>query len=345
MTDVKNDADADPGEFYPEFHTVRRGYDPDEVEQVLDDLYTSLNDAVGVAEARATATATLRAEQQELKDALASAQRRIAELESHPAGGGEASFQSLGARISEILEAATAEAAEITRRATADAQALHDESEASAVTTRAETDHYASDTRVRAEREAGQITEQARSEAAQILDEARVLREHQERADAEAFEKLSSELAERQAKAEADFADETAAHERRIAALSARLDGLTEELAQARGVAQAEIDDLLALATVEAATMTEEAHRLREEAIAGRARVRAQLAEVRARLGDVLASPTGSAEATAEATATSPPVSEADPTAVSADAPRLAVATTPPEQEAEPRGREVSAHR
>ena len=43
MTDAPNSPDE---EYYPEFRTVRRGYDPDEVEQVLDELYTSLNDAV-----------------------------------------------------------------------------------------------------------------------------------------------------------------------------------------------------------------------------------------------------------------------------------------------------------
>ena len=42
MTDAPNTPDE---EYYPEFRTVRRGYDPDEVEQVLDELYTSLNDA------------------------------------------------------------------------------------------------------------------------------------------------------------------------------------------------------------------------------------------------------------------------------------------------------------
>ena len=42
MTDIPN---TPAEEYYPEFRTVRRGYDPDEVEHVLDELYTSLNDA------------------------------------------------------------------------------------------------------------------------------------------------------------------------------------------------------------------------------------------------------------------------------------------------------------
>ena len=42
MTDVPNTPDE---EYFPEFRTVRRGYDPDEVERVLDELYTALNDA------------------------------------------------------------------------------------------------------------------------------------------------------------------------------------------------------------------------------------------------------------------------------------------------------------
>ncbi len=99
---------------YPEFRTVRRGYDPDEVERVLDELYTALDDA-----------APGRTEQ------TAKARRRGASSRSsrqpwpRPSGGSPrsragprrptASFESLGSRISEILAGAAAEAAEITR--------------------------------------------------------------------------------------------------------------------------------------------------------------------------------------------------------------------------------------
>src|SRR6478609_2442437 len=180
MTDAPNDPDE---EYYPEFRTIRRGYDPDEVEQVLDELYTSLNDATRQAEERADQVRAAERGQDELRAALSDAQRRIAELESRPAGG-DASYERVGSRVSEILGAAAAEAAEITRRAHDKAQALHDESEASSVTSRAEANHYASDIRERAGREALGITGNAREEADRILAEARGLREARQRASA-----------------------------------------------------------------------------------------------------------------------------------------------------------------
>ena len=72
--------------------------------------------------------------QEELRAALADAQRRIAEIESRPGTGRDASFETVGSRVSEILGAAAAEAAEITRRAHEKAQTLHDEAEATSVT-------------------------------------------------------------------------------------------------------------------------------------------------------------------------------------------------------------------
>src|SRR4051794_17059240 len=113
MSDASNDEDQ---EYYPEFRTVRRGYDPDEVEGVLDDLYASLNDAVREADAHAARLNAARTEQQQLEVALAVAQRRITELERGPAGGSIA-VANIGSRVDDILSAAAVEAAEISRRA------------------------------------------------------------------------------------------------------------------------------------------------------------------------------------------------------------------------------------
>jgi cell division septum initiation protein DivIVA len=259
-------------EYYPEFRTVRRGYDPDEVEQVLDDLYASLNDAVRDVERQAAAVRAAERSQEELKRDLADAERRIAELQRHPAGGSAPSFENLGSRIGEILQAATAEAAEITRRAREEAQAIHNESEANVVTSRAEVDHYATDIRSQADHEAHEVTARARAEAGRILDDARILREAQQRADLEAYERLAAELAERRNRAEVEFANEAAAHQRRLAALSARVDAVTDELSQEREHAQAE-----------AAALIEEARRYR-------AKVRAQIRATREQLHSVMSS-------------------------------------------------------
>src|SRR4051794_17775528 len=134
MNDASNGEDQ---EYYPEFRTVRRGYDPDEVEAVLDDLYASLNDAVRDVDEHAALLNAARTEQQLLKAALAEAQRRIAELERRPAGGSVALY-NVGSRVDDILSAASVEAAEISRRALDKAQVVHDEAEAVAATRRAE---------------------------------------------------------------------------------------------------------------------------------------------------------------------------------------------------------------
>lgn len=281
MTDPPNSPDE---EYYPEFRTVRRGYDPDEVEQVLDELYTSLNDAVRQAEERADQVRAAERGQDELRAALSDAQRRIAELESRPTGGDDVSFERVGSRVSEILGAAAAEAAEITRRAHANAQALHDESEASSVTSRAEANHYASDIRERAEREALGITGNAREEAERILGDARMRRESQQRADAEAHDRVLADLAERQTQAEGQLASTTVAHEERIASLQAKIDAATRELDTVQERASAQMELLVTQARTDAAAIREDAARIRDEALEHRARVRAQLGEVRERL-------------------------------------------------------------
>ena len=286
MTDVPNTPDE---EYFPEFRTVRRGYDPDEVERVLDELYTALNDAAReVAEQTAKARSAERV-QEELRAALADAQRRIAEIESRPGTGRDSSFETVGSRVSEILGAAAAEAAEITRRAHEKAQILHDEAEATSVTSRAEADHYASDVRERAEREALAITATARTEAERILADARVLRESQQRADTEAYERLAAEQAERQAQADAEFATTSAAHEQRLASLTAEIAAATEELDTVQERASAQMDLLLTDARADATKIRDEAARIRDEALEHRARVRAQLADVRERLARALA--------------------------------------------------------
>jgi cell division septum initiation protein DivIVA len=314
MADAPNDTPDDSDEeYFPEFRTVRRGYDPEQVEDVLDELYTSLSDAVRDAEEHASRLQSAERARDELDSALTEAKHRIAELEKRPAAGG-ASFESLGSRIGDILAAASAEASEITRRAHEEAQALHDESEATAVTTRAETDHYASDVRNRAQKEAKGIKERARAEAERILADAHVLRETQQRADVEAYERLAAELAERQAHAEGEFARATAAQEQRLASLAAQIDGRAQELQSYKDRAEAEAQERLAQARTEAQVIVEEARRIREEAMQDRARVRAQLADVRQRLARAMAAaaPPPAPRPEGNGVAPTPPVQAAD---------------------------------
>ena len=53
MTDAPNDAPNDSDEeYFPEFRTVRRGYDPEQVEEVLDEILRELGVFVHLADER-----------------------------------------------------------------------------------------------------------------------------------------------------------------------------------------------------------------------------------------------------------------------------------------------------
>ena len=252
----------------PAFRSVLRGYDPDDVRVALDELRRSLAEVTREAEEQTERRRSAEQAHDDLQQALAMAQSRLAELEleRHAAPTAAASYESLGARIEQILQVAVDEAADITGRAREEAQALSDEAQASAVTSRIETDHYASDVRAAALAEADTIRERAHLEADRLVADGRAMRENQQRAHAEAVERQTAELAERQARAETDMAQEATAHERQLAQLTAQIDSASVQLTQARERAEAE-----------ARAQREEVARLRRQ-------VRQQLAEVRMRL-------------------------------------------------------------
>jgi cell division septum initiation protein DivIVA len=289
MTDTPDSAPSE--DYYPEFRTVRRGYDPDQVEQVLDDLYASLGDAARLAEQHATELRSAETARAKLTEALADAERRITELERHSGEGASPSFETLGSKIGEVLQAATAEAAEITRRAREEAQAIRNESEANAVTSRAEIDHYATDVRTQADDEANELVARARTEAERILADARTMREAQQRADLDAYERLAGEMAERRTRAETEFANEAAAHQRQLLALTARVDTLTDELSHERERATAEAEKLVAEARTEASTMIDEARRYRAKVGDQIGSAREQLLEVMSSVGMTVPAP------------------------------------------------------
>jgi cell division septum initiation protein DivIVA len=178
-------ADGSDEEYYPEFRTVRRGYDPDEVEQVLDDLYASLSDAVRDAEDHARRRVAAERDLVALRTALAQVQRRVAELESRPVADAEP-FEGVGARVGAILRAAAAEASEIVRRA---------EEQAEAVTREAErlTAELA-ERRKQVDAEIEQLRNDARAEAASLRSEALDHRARVRTQLAEVRERLTSAL-------------------------------------------------------------------------------------------------------------------------------------------------------
>lgn len=285
MTDGPTSEDE---EYYPEFRTVRRGYDPDQVEQVLDDLYSSLNDAAADLEQRAVRERAAEAERRRLEAALAAAERRLVESGDRVAPAADP-IGELGARVSTILSAAEAEARATTRRAQDQAQALHDEAEAASVAQRVEADHYASDVRDRAEQQALELTTAARAEAEELQSQAITQRKAQEWADAETHQRLTAELEERKTNAENEFLASAAAHDLELRSIKAEIEAAAAELADVRSRSAAEMERLLADARTQAATVRAAADDVLEAALRQRARVRAQLADVRERLARVLA--------------------------------------------------------
>jgi cell division septum initiation protein DivIVA len=331
-----DDKDAPMGEEYPQFRTVLRGYDPSQVEEVLDDLYASLEDAVKYAEESAADADKWRRAHGDATASLDGAKQRIAELEKNPGGSGPATYESLGTRIAQILETANAEAADIRQRAAVEAQSRNDESQAAAVATRAETDHYATQIRERAESEAARIVEDAQAKAREILSEAEALLEQHRKAATEAQEDLNRSLGERRTEAE-----------ERLAEIQARVDAMEQELRGARERAEAdaaairqsardEAGRLLADAQAQSGRVQQEAARRHEEAFAHRARVRAQLAEVRRQLSAVSgAAPPGEAQQVGPPERSEAPVSSGAGSVLRALAPK-AVRRSPRREPSQP---------
>jgi len=97
---------------YPRFRTVLRGYDPTDVHEVLDELYSSLNEAVEqIEELNDRQNAQLEASND---------RARVLELELRSTA--VPTSQSLGTRITSILASAEEEAVEIRERALEEAE-------------------------------------------------------------------------------------------------------------------------------------------------------------------------------------------------------------------------------
>lgn len=136
------------------FAFVRRGYHPDQVDQVLrglDARIADLSEALGVAERRAV-------------EAEARAADAAAMLER-----GRPSNKALGGRLAEMLNLAEAEAAELREGAAAEAAQVRREVQNEAEELRRSCEGEADAVRSAAYQEADQVRSQAASEADQVL--------------------------------------------------------------------------------------------------------------------------------------------------------------------------------
>jgi chromosome segregation ATPase len=103
----------------PQFRTVLRGADPEQVAEAIKELHTSLVVARRAAADRTIELSRMQEEHQTLRSELEAAQQRIAELEQSRSGSGTG-YGDVGSRISSILRLAEEEAEQL--RATAEAE-------------------------------------------------------------------------------------------------------------------------------------------------------------------------------------------------------------------------------
>jgi hypothetical protein len=206
----------------PEFRTVLRGFDPDQVRSSLTEMQNALSTARRTAADRTIELTRMQDKYAQLERDLDEAVHRIADLESR-AGQSNASAD-VGARIGSILALANEEAEELRANGRQQAQREREEASAAIAASRAEVERYADGVRSNANSQAGQIIDDARRAAGEILAHARDDAE-QRRAEARAI----VESHQAQADAVAQFGGQIAHHADRLRLATARVEQLAQE--------------------------------------------------------------------------------------------------------------------
>jgi cell division septum initiation protein DivIVA len=221
----------------PQFRSVLRGYDPEQVRSAMDELQASIVTARRIAADR---TIELTRAEEQLSRAnhdLDEAAARIVELERRPAQAPNAGGD-VGSRIGSILALANEEAEELRAAGREEARRQLDEADAAIAASRAEAERYVDEIRRSADGEANRIMEEVRRQAAELLGEAE--REAQvRRAEAQAI--LDRHRA--QADAVASFGAQISEHAERLRLAQARVEQLAyEEASLVEGQAKENAD-------------------------------------------------------------------------------------------------------
>jgi cell division septum initiation protein DivIVA len=221
----------------PQFRSVLRGYDPEQVRSAMDELQASIVTARRIAADR---TIELTRAEEQLSRAnhdLDEAAARIVELERRPAQAPSAGGD-VGSRIGSILALANEEAEELRAAGREEARRQLDEADAAIAASRAEAERYVDEIRRSADGEANRIMEEVRRQAAELLGEAE--REAQgRRAEAQAI--LDRHRA--QADAVASFGAQISEHAERLRLAQARVEQLAyEEASLVEGQAKENAD-------------------------------------------------------------------------------------------------------
>lgn len=236
----------------PTFQTVRRGYDPSEVEHVLrrmrDNHAAALQDS-------AQKTVEVNKLQSSLDAARTEAARLAEQVEGlkAEAASGKLNFAELGPRITQILTLAEEEAADLRAKAQQDAKEFGNAASFEAHKLRTAAETYAEEARSKADTDAARIIENAKREADDLIDhadreasarrgEAEAVYEQQRAAAAAAAADFEQTLASRRDRAAEEFSAQMANHERAMAVAEEKLAAAEAEAARVLEQAHAEAD-------------------------------------------------------------------------------------------------------
>ena len=268
------------------FTTVRRGYDPDQVDAKIAELQSAV---------------------QSCRGKNAGLERKIEALEEQThqlqTGALPLSYAGLGERIEKVLVLVDEEAQDLRSRALDDANSALERAENESEQVRAEADRYAHERRSEADAQAGRLLEEARRAADQLRDEAeRDTRTYREEAEAlfernrakvaQAAADFETTLSQRRDQAQRDFTQQINANQERLAAMEQRAEGLRVESEKQRADAdrkatqlledaQRRADELVAQARAAAERIRIDSERELAAASQRRDSINAQLANVR----------------------------------------------------------------
>lgn len=258
----------------PQFRTVVRGFDPEQVTSAVKDMYTALTIARRAAADRVLELASAQAELERLRSELDATQSQLAELQ---ASASSHAYGDVGERIGTILRLAEEESAQL-RQSSADEARL----------VRETADEDAMRMRSAAQASADEIVQRAVEAAAVRREEADTLyHEHQTLLD-QAQDSIQQQLAVRQAQAEGELAEDLARHESRVAELRVEADALAERCEATRQSARDEADSVLAQAGSEAAQLRRDAEAEVAELREDHQRIRGHLDRLHRVLGEML---------------------------------------------------------
>ena len=243
------------------FTTVRRGYDPAEVERAVGQAQAEVADLRRRLEAAEAAADTAKGEASASREALVARESQQPEAPS---------YEHLGERVGQILSLAEAEAAEVRDRVIGEVETMRKEAEQEVGALRADADRYAEDTRRDADAEGARVLADARKaadgerdaaerDASARRSEAEALYEDQRAKAAQAAADFETTLAERRQKATAEFQAQQAATQAELDAMAARNKDTEATLERNRVEAEERIARMLADAEERSTTMVSEA--------------------------------------------------------------------------------------